>query len=84
MLHVGSQGCLTVTVEGAAVWRCEMPTGCPDKLQAAWDLGGSIPIAMLSSAGQLQTWTAWTDEEGGGSSPSLEPVSDPMEVGLTN
>ena len=49
-------------------------------MQAAWDLGGSIPIATRSSSGQLQTWTVWTDEEGGGAAPSLEPASDPIQV----
>ena len=78
----GSQGCLTVPMQGALVWRCQLPHGCPTRLQTAWDLGGSIPIGTLSSTGQLQTWTVWTDEEGGGAAATLEPVSDPVEVSL--
>ncbi len=59
-----------------------MARGCPAKMQAGWDLGGSIPIATLSPDGRLQTWTVWTDEEGGGASPSLEAMSDPVEVSI--
>ncbi|KAK9860353.1 hypothetical protein WJX84_002700 [Apatococcus fuscideae] len=76
---LGMQRCITVPLQAAVVWQCKMPGGCPQKLQAAWDLGGSIPLAILTSAGQLQTWTVWTDEEGGGVSPSLDAASDPVE-----
>ena len=62
----GKQQCISVPLESASVWRCKLATVCPARMQAGWDLGGSIPVATLSQAGVLQTWTVWTDEEGGG------------------